>query len=198
MVPLKRIWAKNIGPFFTAIDNILDGIFVFERSMFKSEKKFKRVSAVYSFYKRWILKFIERIGDHHLFLNAGGLAFSLFLCIIPLTLIMFFFLGNFLSSTEFVGRINTFIDTLIPYEDYAAFAKELIGGRINELVEYRNVAGIIGFSALLFAASGFIASIRTVLHLVFDVCDLFCNFHDYSDSGSSAKGCLKNADTGDC
>lgn len=169
MILFRKLWHKTLEPFFTALGKIIDGEFKFTRDMFKSDGTYNLTNRLYAVYCNWILRFIERFDQHHVFLFSGALSFSLFLCIIPITLIMFFILGNFLSSVEFVGRINTFIDALIPYQDYAEFAKTLIGGRIEELVEYRNVAGIIGFSALLFAASGFFSSIRTVLHTVFDV-----------------------------
>jgi len=165
----RNLWQEKVKPFFKIFVLIFDGVFVFEPEMFKKKSTYNRVNGLYKVYVEWILRFIDRFDQHHVFLFSGALAFSLFLCIIPITLIMFFILGNFLTSVEFVGRINTFIDALIPYQSYAEFAKTMIGGRIEELVEYKNVAGIIGFSALLFAASGFFSSIRTVLHNVFDV-----------------------------
>ncbi|GJQ33027.1 MAG: hypothetical protein HBSAPP04_18660 [Ignavibacteriaceae bacterium] len=171
MILFRKLWRKTLSPLFTTLGKLIDGEFVFGPEMFRSRKAYVITDKIYRIYCIWILRFIERFDEHHIFLFSGALSFSLFLCIIPITLIMFFILGNFLSSVEFVGRINTFIDALIPYQDYAEFAKTLIGGRIEELVEYRNVAGIIGFSALLFAASGFFSSIRTVLHRVFDVPD---------------------------
>lgn len=169
MVLFRRLWRRTLGPLFSNLGKIMDGEFVFEPDLFKNPANWKRATKLYSVYVNWILKFIDRFDSHHVFLFSGALSFSLFMCIIPMTLIMFFILGNFLSSVEFVGRINTFIDAVIPYESYAEFAKTMISGRIEELVEYRNVAGIVGSGALLFAASGFFASIRTVLHKVFDV-----------------------------
>jgi membrane protein len=169
MILFRRLWHKTLGPLFSNLGKIMDGVFVFEPDMFKNPSNWKRVTKLYTIYVNWILRFIERFDNHHVFLFSGALSFSLFMCIIPMTLIMFFILGNFLSSVEFVGRINTFIDAIIPYESYAEFAKTMISGRIEELVEYRNVAGIVGSGALMFAASGFFSSIRTVLHRVFDV-----------------------------
>jgi len=64
-------------------------------------------------------------------------------------------------------QINTLIDTLIPYETYAAFVKEIIFQRVEEVVEYRNVAGWVGVIGLFFAASGFASSLRTVLNRVY-------------------------------
>lgn len=105
--------------------------------------------------------------QHHLFLFAGGLAFSLFVCIIPFNLILFWILGYFLESSSVEMQINHLIDTIIPYAVYADFAKNILFKRINEVIEYRNIAGFIGVIGLFFAASGFLSSIRTVLNKIF-------------------------------
>jgi membrane protein len=107
-----------------------------------------------------------RMDQHHLFLFSGGLAFSLFTCIIPLILIVFWILGNFLSSEEMELQIITLINTIIPYGEYAEFVKQIIFSRVEEVIELKNVAGIVGFSGLFFAASGFFSSMRTVLNKI--------------------------------
>jgi membrane protein len=109
----------------------------------------------------------DRIDRHHIFLFAGGLAFSMFICIIPFVLIMFWMFGNFLNSAELEIHINVFIDKMIPYQTYADFVKSIITKRISEAVQYKNIAGIIGFVGLFFAASGFFSSLRTILNKVF-------------------------------
>ncbi|MEE9449880.1 MAG: YihY/virulence factor BrkB family protein, partial [Ignavibacteriaceae bacterium] len=101
------------------------------------------------------------------FLLSGGLAFSLFVCIIPFTLIIFWLLGKFLNSAEVEIQIVTLIETVIPYEGYADFVREIIFDRVREVVEFRNLAGFIGIVGLFFAASGFASSLRTVLNKVF-------------------------------
>jgi membrane protein len=108
-----------------------------------------------------------RVDAHHDFLLAGGLAFSLFVCIIPLMLIIFWILGQFLESAEMELQIVTLIETVIPYEEYAKFVKEIIFDRISEVIRYKNIAGYIGLVGLFFAASGFASSLRTVLNKVF-------------------------------
>ncbi|MCE1187775.1 MAG: YihY/virulence factor BrkB family protein [Ignavibacteria bacterium] len=107
------------------------------------------------------------LDEHHIFIFAAGLAFSLFICIIPFVLILFWILGNFLDSSSVSMQIDSLIYTVIPYEEYADFVRELIFNRINELVKYKDVVGIIGLGGLLFAASGFSGSIRTVLNKIF-------------------------------
>lgn len=107
-----------------------------------------------------------RFDTHHIFLFSGGLAFSLFVCIIPFVLIIFWILGNFLSSAEVEAQIVTLIDTVIPYDEYSNFVKEIIFKRVYEVIEFKNIAGIVGFVGLFFAASGFFSSMRTVLNKI--------------------------------
>lgn len=109
----------------------------------------------------------DRLDRHHVFLLSGGLAFSLFVCIVPFTLIIFWLLGKFLNSAEVELQIITLIETVIPYEGYADFAKQIIFDRVHEVVEFRNLAGFVGIVGLFFAASGFASSLRTVLNKVF-------------------------------
>src|ERR1035437_1160746 len=110
-----------------------------------------------------------RIDEHHLFLNASGLAFELFLCIIPFMLIIFAVLGSILASNNIQYQINLFIDTIIPYSEYSEFVKKIIFTRINEVIEYKTIAGIIGGFGLFFAASGLFSSMRTILNQVFGI-----------------------------
>lgn len=119
------------------------------------------------FFKHYFGGLYDRTDRHHLFLLSGGLAFSLFVCIIPMTLIIFWLLGKFLNSVEVAMQINTLIDTVIPYETYSAFVKDVIFQRVEEVVEYRNIAGWVGVIGLFFAASGFASSLRTVLNKVY-------------------------------
>lgn len=118
------------------------------------------------FLKHYFGGIYNRMDQHHIFLFSGGLAFSLFTCIIPLILIMFWILGNFLSSEEMELQIINFINTVIPYSEYADFVKQIIFSRVEEVIELKNVAGILGFVGLFFAASGFFSSMRTVLNKI--------------------------------
>ncbi|MFI5237826.1 MAG: YihY/virulence factor BrkB family protein [Ignavibacteriales bacterium] len=118
------------------------------------------------FIKHYFGGLYDRTDRHHLFLLSGGLAFSLFVCIIPMTLIIFWLLGKFLNSVEVELQINTLIDTVIPYATYAQFVKDVIFERVQEVVEYRNIAGWVGIIGLFFAASGFASSLRTILNKI--------------------------------
>lgn len=118
------------------------------------------------FFKHYFGGLYIRFDTHHIFLFSGGLAFSLFICIIPFVLIIFWILGNFLSSAEVEAQIVTLINTVIPYDQYSNFVKDIIFKRVYEVIEFKNIAGIVGFIGLFFAASGFFSSMRTVLNKI--------------------------------
>ncbi len=119
------------------------------------------------FIEHYIGGLIDRTDEHHIFLLAGGLAFSLFVCIIPFFLIMFSILGNILDSQNMQAQVNSAISAIIPYDKYADFVKKIVFSRISEVIKYKNIAGIIGGFGLLFAASGLFSSMRTILNKVF-------------------------------
>jgi len=123
--------------------------------------------------RKWIVHYFgglyNKIDDHHIFLLAGGLAFSIFVCIVPLVLIVFAVLGRILEVPAITDDINAFIDRAIPYSDYADFVKQIVFTRIEEFRVLKNLAGLIGFVGLFFASSGLFSSMRTILNMVYRV-----------------------------
>lgn len=125
--------------------------------------------SIKDFSKHYFVGLFKRTTEHHVFLFAGGLSFSLFFCTIPFVLIIFFVLGNVLDSSSMQSQVNTFIDAIIPYSKYAQFVKDIIFNSIDEVVQYNKLAGIIGVFTLFFAASELFSSMRTILNKVFGV-----------------------------
>jgi len=111
----------------------------------------------------------HRADDHHIFLMAGGLSFSLFTCILPMILIIFAILGSVLNKPSISAEITAFIERIIPYEDIAQKIKDLVFNRVDEFVLFKNLAGVLGIGGLLFAASGLFSSMRTILNTIFKV-----------------------------
>jgi membrane protein len=102
-------------------------------------------------------------------LLAGGLSFSIFVCVIPFTLIIFAIVGTIFDSSYMQYQLDILIDTVIPYYQYSEFVKNIIYSRINEVIEYRNLAGIIGGFGLLVASSSLFSSMRTILNRVMGI-----------------------------
>jgi membrane protein len=110
-----------------------------------------------------------RVDQHHIFLTASGLAFSLFICIVPLILIVFFVLGYILQKPSVAEEIDLFIDKAIPYAEYAAYIKSKVFPRLHEFTLYKGLAGPIGFVGLFLASTGLFSSMRTTLNTVYKI-----------------------------
>lgn len=128
----------------------------------------KILRAVGGFLKHYFGGLYERIGENHIFLFGSGLAFSVIVCMVPLMLIIFYFLGRILESAAVSHQIDLFIDTVIPYLQYSNRVKMILHSRADEVIAYKNIAGYIGVVGLLFAASGLFSSMRTSLNRIFD------------------------------
>lgn len=109
----------------------------------------------------------HRLDSHHAFLISGGLAFSLFICVIPMILILFSLLSIFFEQPVVISEIDSFIDRVVPYPEYASSVKHLIAERLKSMADLKEMAGILGVLGLLFAASGLFSSLRTVFNTVF-------------------------------
>nr|MBN2277738.1 YihY/virulence factor BrkB family protein [candidate division Zixibacteria bacterium] len=127
------------------------------------------VQYIWGWLKHYVGGLYNRFDDHHIFLLAGGLAFSIFVCIIPMLLIIFALIGAILERHSVTDEITVIIDRLIPYQDYAAFVKEKVFARIDEFRLYKGVAGIVGMIGMFFASSGLFSSMRTILNTVYRV-----------------------------
>jgi membrane protein len=121
------------------------------------------------FLSHYIGGLYDRIEDHHGFLLAGGLSFSIIICILPMVLIVFSVIGSILEKPSVAEEINSFIDRIIPYEDYAENVKNIVFSRVEEFKIYKSVAGLIGMLGLLVAASGLFSSMRTILNTIYRV-----------------------------
>jgi membrane protein len=119
------------------------------------------------FFKHYFGGLYHRIDTHDWFLWGGGLAFSIFLCIIPFILILFAILGNILDSASVREQITHLIDAAVPYKEYSDYAKKIILNRVAEVVQFKTTAAYIGAIGLFFAASGLFSAMRTVLNSIY-------------------------------
>lgn len=112
---------------------------------------------------------LRRFAEHHVFLLGGGIAFSVFLCIIPLVLVVFSLLGSLLEVASIKQQFILFLDAAIPYPAYAAWVKGVVFSKVDEIIAHKKAAGFLGGAGLLLAASGLFSSMRTVLHMIFGI-----------------------------
>ncbi len=141
------------------------------KKLLKKMRNLRCQESCRDFLRHYLGGLYYRIDEHHVFLLAGGLAFSMFVSIIPLVLIVFSVLGSILERPSIAEEINTFIERMIPYQDYAQPVKDLVFSRVEEFRQYKNVAGVIGIVGLLFASSTLFSSMRTILDKIFRIRD---------------------------
>lgn len=111
----------------------------------------------------------HRLGADHVLLFGGGIAFSIFICVMPLVLIIFAVLGQIFESTLVVQQLERAVHAFIPYQDSADRVIALLAAQIQQVVANKSIAGLVGAIGLLFAASGLFSALRTALTAIFRI-----------------------------
>ena len=111
----------------------------------------------------------NRAGGDRIFLMASGMSFSFIICLIPLVLIIFAALGIVLDRASIRESLITYIDSAIPYPEYAETVKNFVFERVKEFTLHSTLAGVLGIGGLLFASSGLFGAMQTILHRVFRI-----------------------------
>jgi membrane protein len=124
---------------------------------------------VWEWLKHYLGGLYKRADDHHIFLMAGGLSFSVFTCMLPMVLIIFAVLGRLLNEPSIASEITRLIERIIPYTKYADQVRDIVFNRVDEFIIYKNLAGLLGIFGMFFAASGLFSSMRTALRTVFRI-----------------------------
>jgi len=123
----------------------------------------------WDFVRHYIGGLIGRAGEDHLVLMAGGLAFSIFICAIPMVLVIFSVIGMIVQKSSVTNSISAYIDRIIPYHSEALRLKVLTFNRIREFGAHKHATGLIGLVGLMFASTGLFSSMRTILNRIFRV-----------------------------
>jgi membrane protein len=132
-----------------------------------TDKVFKAFARLGRAIRYYAVGLYQRLDEHHAFLMSGGLAFSLFVCAVPLLLVVFSVLSNFLERPTVAAEISEYVNRVVPYPEYAQALNDFISQRLTRLAEVKRVAGLIGIVGLVFASSGLFSSLRTILNTVF-------------------------------
>ncbi len=119
------------------------------------------------FWTYYLAGLFIRMCDNHHFLFAAGLAFATLFTLVPLAFLVFFVLGSFLDPASMTRLVDMTVEVIIPYQNEAAYMKEVLYSRIPEVVEFKEAYGVSGLSILIFTASGLFSSMRTLLNTVF-------------------------------
>jgi membrane protein len=122
---------------------------------------------ILEFFKHYFIGLYKKIDEYNLFFAGAGIAYSLFLGMIPLILLVFSLLSNLFDVKTLQNQIFQLIDTVIPYPVYASYMKKVIETRLPEFVGYKTIAGYTGAIGLLITSTWIFSSMRTILNRIF-------------------------------
>lgn len=136
---------------------------------------------------------LKLAGKKDIFFNASAITFNLFICSIPIILILISIIGYVLSVDEAFNEIVRYGREFFPSFTYETQQDDVFRGAITietflrPLVGARKVFGIIGIIVLIFFTQGLLHSLKHVLFDTFDikerkhpVIDLIYNFFGFT------------------
>jgi len=130
---------------------------------------FNTIRNVSEFVKHYFVGIFKGIDDHHIFLSAAGIAYSLILSVIPFLLIVVSLFANLIEPDNVLTQINTLIETVLPYPEYAQYVENFFHTRLTEVIQYKTLTAYIGSFALFFTSTWLFSSMRTSLNKIFGV-----------------------------
>ncbi len=125
--------------------------------------RFKRLK---KFFKNFGLLWqaLRKFNDDNGFFLASGIAFNILINLIPFLLLLLALVGTYLYNDQAVlNHIRTYLSNVAPTLD------PKIIGSLMDLIESRQIVGILGFAGLLWFSTWVFGSVRIALSIVFRV-----------------------------
>ncbi len=114
-------------------------------------------------------KLIDKMERDHIFLMAAGIAFNIFLYLIPLFLVSVYLVNLLFGADNITQILVKYIDTVLPPTSQTSQLLEDILHEVNLIFAQSSLAGWVGIAVLLWLSSTLFSSLRTGLNRVFDV-----------------------------
>ncbi len=111
-----------------------------------------RLKSIWKSVRYYATGIYHRISSEPLLINGGSIAFSILMWLIPWLLLLFSAFGFFLSTEESMAAVEQNISQFIPLPGYEEEIHQQIQLRLDDLVEYRQTAGV-------FIVTGYIVKI---------------------------------------
>lgn len=133
---------------------------------------FKRLKIIWlEIQIKWdpILKFFEKVDEHHLYLISAGIAFNILLYLIPLILVAVYIIDLIFGADLITGTIIEALSNVLPPNSTTT---ELLKGTIEEvntILKSSTILGGVGIVTLLWLSSTLLSSMRSGLNRIFDI-----------------------------
>ena len=107
---------------------------------------------------------LKKFNDDNGFFLSSGITFNILINLIPFIMLLLGLLGNYLyNDQEVLNHIRAYLRNVAPALD------PKIMGSFMDLIENRQIVGILGFVGLLWISTWVFSSLRIALNLVFRV-----------------------------
>jgi len=126
----------------------------------------EKIIKIYHFFEH----FLERVDKHHLYLISSGIAFNIFLYIMPLFLVAIFIVNYFFVDEQKVTQFlfDTLNELLPPSKNTKEFLNT-VALEVKSISSGSGIAGLIGGVTLLWLSSALFSSFRAGLNAIFEI-----------------------------
>ncbi len=105
---------------------------------------------------------LKKFNDDNGFFLSSGIAFNLLINLVPFIMLLLALVGTYLyNDQEILNHIRAYFRNVAPGLD------PKIIGSLMDLIENRQVVGILGFVGLLWFSTWVFSSLRTAFHIIF-------------------------------
>ncbi len=118
------------------------------------------------YYARGLYTYTE---EDHCFLLSAGIAFNVLYCVLPLSLVIFYFFSAALTSGRAVSYVVTYVTESFPIPVYEGDVRTWLTAELTKIGQESTIAGIIGGIALFWLASILFSTLRTSLNAVLNL-----------------------------
>ena len=119
-----------------------------------------------AYFAKGLFRYIE---EDHCFLLAAGIAFNVLYCILPLSLVIFYFFSATLASATAVTDVVNYLTTSLPLPLYQNELRGWLTKELTTIGQAGGTAGIIGAVALFWLASILFSTLRTSLNAILNM-----------------------------
>jgi membrane protein len=128
----------------------------------------KRFPKIYAIYEH-LYELSERIEKHHIYLISAGIAFNIFLYIIPLFLVAVYIIDWFFGAEVIASTLEKILRDVFPPTSSAQSLIHTIVAEIYVINTHSTFAGWIGVVVLLWLSSTLLSSLRSGLNTIFHI-----------------------------
>jgi membrane protein len=126
----------------------------------------KRIWESIKYYALGVYKYSE---EDHCFLLAAGIAFNVLYCMLPLSLVIFYFFSAALTSSRAIEYVVSYATESFPIPINAGNVHNWLTSELTRMGHRHALAGIIGGITLFWLASALFSTLRTSVNAVFNM-----------------------------